>query len=90
MTRTERRSERSGISALLLDRPGSSPVTAVTVVGHQTHELVEQMLPIVRAGGRLGVELDGEGRNVEGAQPFNDMVVQSHMGDLNASVAAAS
>ena len=29
MTRTERRSERSGISALLLDRPGGSPVTAI-------------------------------------------------------------
>ena len=76
-------SGRSGISVLLGGRsagragtvaPGVvGPVAPGVAVGaHEAHEPVEQVLAVVGAGGGLGVVLDGEGRQVQGAQPLDD------------------
>ena len=60
------------------------------MVRHEPHEAVEQVLPVMGARCRLGVELHGESRKVEGSQPLDDVVVEVDVGDLDASVAAVA
>ena len=85
MTTTERISGRSGMSVRLLGRLGSR---TVPMGDHELDEPVEQVLPVVGARGRLGMELHGEGRHVQGPQPFDDVVVQPDVRDLDGPVAA--
>src|SRR5699024_379627 len=54
--------------------------------GHEVDEAIEQIARIVRAGRGLGVELDGEGRDVEAGQTLDDIVVEAHVGDDDTTV----
>ena len=56
-----------------------------TLALHQGYETVEQVRGVVRAGGRLGVVLDAEGRLVEQLQALDDLVVEADVGDLGAA-----
>ena len=53
---------------------------------HQGHEAIKQQLAVVRAGGCLGVILDGKGRDVQGPQALDDAVVEPDVRDLDAPV----
>ena len=62
-------------------------LAGLTVALEQGDELVEQIRGIVGAGGRLGVVLHTERRDVEGAESLDDVVVQADVADLDPAVA---
>ena len=53
----------------------------------QVAEAVEEVVGVVRAGGRLGVVLHREGGDVEGAEALDDVVVEPDVAHLDAAVA---
>ena len=62
-------------------------VLACRVRDDHVAEPVEEVVGVVRAGGGLGVVLHREGRDVEGAEALDDVVVESDVADLDAAVA---
>ncbi len=57
--------------------------SATLVLAHQLHEIVEQVVRIVRAGRGFGVVLHAEDRVVAVAETFQRLVVQVDVGDLD-------
>src|SRR3954466_8074000 len=54
-------------------------------LAEQVHEPVEEVVRVVRTGRRFRVVLDGEGRYLQGPQPFDDVVVEAYVADLDRS-----
>ena len=81
-------SNRSLLSRGLLGRLRRG-FEAVCPSGGDDHvpEAVEEVVGVVRAGGRLGVVLHREGRDVERPQALDDVVVEPDVAHLDAAVA---
>src|SRR3954468_23648690 len=53
---------------------------------HEVDEPLEERRRVVRAGRRLGMELDAERRRLPAAQPLDDIVVEADVADLDRPV----
>src|SRR3954447_14661700 len=74
---------------------GPEPITRTLLMSsrlgiHQLHEPVEEVRRVVRAGGGLGVVLDGEGGEPPGSvaqlEALDDVVVEAHVADARLAV----
>src|SRR4051794_6327898 len=63
---------------------------SVEIRDDEVTEAVEEVVGIVRPGGGLGVVLNREGRDVEGAKTLDDLVVEADVAHLDPAVAVGA
>src|SRR4051794_18140104 len=78
---------RPALSARKWDTTGPA---SVEIRDDQVAEAVEEVVGVVRAGGGLGVVLHREGRDVEGAETLDDLVVEADVAHLDPAVAVGA